>query len=121
MQHIERVAVGIFKTWWDEKPNEITDLDFNPLLNEFDLRNRPYSLLHWQGVPFGYRQWGAYDCLEDNYISLGTEPIEIFKPSTLLQIPDQFIKLGNRPSAVICYQGAISGHNGFNKILATIR
>lgn len=120
MQIIEKLGSAQFKCWWEEVPSEVMNLDFNSLLSEFNLRGKAYSLLHWQGVPFGFRQWGVYCCLSDEYRSIGTDQVLIQKPSRLLQIPDQFLKQGAKPSAVICYEGAISQHHELNKILATV-
>lgn len=116
MQIIKKLGKAQFKCWWEEAPTEIMELDFNPLLSEFNLRGKAYFLLHWQGVPFGFRQWGIYDCLKDAYFSIGTNATEISVPCKLLQIPDQFTN-GKRPSAVICYQGSFCSATSNTKLV----
>lgn len=111
-QIIEKLERGKFYLRWESSPGILypdseIKLDFNPLLNEFQLFNHPYVLEHWQAKPLSYRRWGLYCCVTDAYHSVDFDKYMVsnFVKSRALQIPDN--KYPNiRPTAVKAYYGA---------------
>lgn len=106
-QIIEKVGNGQFKIYWEEKPTEIIELDFNPLIDNFNLRNKEYLLLHWQAIPMNLRRFGVYDCFLDKYKGVDYDKISFINTQcSLAQIPDSHYK--KRPTAVIVYKGRLT-------------
>jgi hypothetical protein len=63
---IEKGRLRIFRP--DCKLDSVIILDFNPIIKEHNLSGH-FCLLHYQGIPFGLREWGIYDGFSDNYYS----------------------------------------------------
>lgn len=69
MKTIQKTGVAKFRVTTPGVTGNDLDLDFNPLIKEFNLSGN-YSLLHWQARPKGYRQWGIYSSKDDSYRSV---------------------------------------------------
>lgn len=69
MKNIQKTGVAKFRVTTPGVTGNDLDLDFNPLIKEFNLSGN-YSLLHWQARPKGYRQWGIYSSKDDSYRSI---------------------------------------------------
>jgi hypothetical protein len=69
MKELRKIATAKFKVSNPDLPNSELLLDFNPIVNHFNLNlsGRDYQLIHWQGRPKGDRQWGIYDSKTDSY------------------------------------------------------
>lgn len=84
------------------------EMNFSPFEPIFDL-TPPYSLIHWQAAPKGFRIWGVYrkhNPHQDDYISFFWEQMpELNFPHKFLQIDEDISP--TRPTAVVCYPGTI--------------
>jgi hypothetical protein len=91
--------------WTDDSdrviPNSIIQMDFNPLINAFNLKGA-FCLIHWQGKPFGLRRWGVFCNQSKHYYTVDYNQIQ-FAPQhqlELLQIDEnKFPDI--RPTAVL--------------------
>ncbi|MBP0016252.1 MAG: hypothetical protein J7647_01690 [Cyanobacteria bacterium SBLK] len=105
MQRVQKLDEGKFKIWWDEKPRESLTLDFNPIIEYFNLTGE-FCLLHWQARPRGLRRWGIYDSASDNYYPFDSAR---FSRSSLigqtLQINENQHK--TVPTAVLLFEGKL--------------
>lgn len=103
-QIVEKIETGRFNVFWTEKPTEIIKLDFNPLVDYFNYRQKPIILVHWQAIPLELRRYGAYNCRTDEYICFDWDKATILNTKCrLLQIPDAVFKI--RPTAVLAFEG----------------
>lgn len=104
-QKIIKVGDGKFRVNWDDVKyqKDVINLDFNPLINIFNLKQYPsYLLLHWQSRPKGLRRWGIYDGQFDQYYGCDFDKMLFQEDSVnlqLLQIDET--KLLLPPSAVV--------------------
>jgi len=105
--HIEKGSKGKFSITWDDFPDEELNLDFNPLLKEFDLVG---IILHWQSRPKSTKNkqgrcWGLYDIEADSYFAGTADNIPPFKVRRcrVLDIPEY--KSSSVPTAVIYFPG----------------
>lgn len=111
---IQKLSKAKFKLSTDNVPNSVIELDFNPLIDKFASNDR-FLIVHWQGMPKGYRQWGVYSSLTDNYHSVtaidlqrvSVEAVQLddktatTKPSAVLLIKDAKLLLVD-DTAIIC-------------------
>lgn len=106
---IEAAKFRIFRP--DCKKDSVINLDFNPLIQEHSLKELAtnFVLVHFQGIPFGLREWGAYDSRSDNYFSYRSNLFTCSDPDALARHRpidiDETIHL-IRPSAVFLYYGS---------------
>jgi hypothetical protein len=75
-------------------------MDFNPIIDWFGLRNK-FCLLHWQAKPFGERRWGIYDAGYDRYTSLKYCDVEFKVIPQLLAVNELIVK--TIPTAVLYF------------------
>lgn len=106
--HVEKESKGRFNLLWEDFPDEELSLDFNPLLQEFDIAAG--VILHWQARPKSTkfkkgRCWGIYDVSADIYLAGIASDIPTFKTGRVqvLDIPEY--KLSSVPTAVIYFPG----------------
>ena len=97
MKTIQKIGKAKFKVSTDNIPNSELELNFNPIIDEFNL-TVDYLLIHWQARPKGYRQWGVYASLTDSYHSVAGINSERWSGQTL-QLDDATAK--TVPSAVL--------------------
>ncbi|NEO86195.1 MAG: hypothetical protein F6J87_18350 [Spirulina sp. SIO3F2] len=102
MQQVSTITLGQFYVWWDEHPEQRLWLNFQPLIEHFDLSGQ-FCLGHWQAKPFGLRRWGIYE-----------HPANIYTPMdydqflgglywmTFIQVPETQYR--SSPSAVILFK-----------------
>ena len=102
MKTIQKLAKAKFKVSTDNVPNSELELDFNPVIEEFDLSG-DFLLIHWQARPKGYRRWGIYVSGTDRYYSLKAIDLERWTGKTL-QLDDMTAK--TVPSAVLLVKNA---------------
>lgn len=95
-----------FDIYWQGVQGSKIHLDFNPLLESYQLEGE-YCLLHWQARPRGLRRWGIYDSATGTYTALDA-PQLLDSPIRLLQVPEPLQPGGSVPTAVCCIQGALS-------------
>lgn len=107
-QLVEKIEKGKFKIEWESVPDSTILLDFNPLMNVFNLHNRPLVLEHWQAKPEELRRWGLYCVLSDNYFPADFDKIYFGNNLKIgnLQISDRGYP-GVRPTAVKVYEKAV--------------
>lgn len=84
-------------------PNSDIQLDFNPLINQFELTG-DYYLIHWQARPKGYREWGIYRAVDDSYHSLPKIPV-VYGGWSSLELDDA--TAATLPSAVVLFRGSL--------------
>ena len=102
MKTIQKLSKAKFKISTDNVPNSDLSLNFNPLIDEFKLQG-DYLLIHWQGMPKGYRQWGIYNSQTDSYHSV--KNIDFDRPQTkAIQLDDKTAT--TKPSAVLLVTSA---------------
>ena len=107
---IQKTGFAKFKISTKNVPNSTLDLDFNPVIEQFNLKG-DYYLIHWQARPKGHRQWGIYNSRDDSYTStLDTKHLNYggWQP---LQLDDK--TANSIPSAVVFFQGQIRLWNYF--------
>lgn len=108
MKHIiEKIERGKFKIEWENIPDSLIMLDFNPLIKAYKLEHRLGVIEHWQAKPVNLRRWGLYDISSDNYYSVDAHKI-LFNQNlkiASLQIPE-FDYPNIRPTAVKYYENA---------------
>ena len=103
IQVIEKIGAGKFRSYWGKVPDSEIIMDFNPIINEFNLRGN-FCLLHWQAKPFGLRRWGVYCRNTDTYNSIDySDFMKSAILGSLLQIDET--KHQTKPTAVICCEG----------------
>lgn len=99
MKTITKISPAKFRLVTPNVPNSELELDFNPIINEFNLLGS-FALLHWQAKPKGKRTWGVYSSETDNYYSCSHVNMNFGKVSTL-QIDED--KHKTVPTAVLHY------------------
>ncbi len=97
MKNITKISRAKFKISTPDVPGSELELDFNPIIDEFNLTGN-FILIHWQAKPKGFRQWGLYSSKEDNYQSVGRFTQNIGRLKSL-QLNDQSVR--TIPSAVL--------------------
>ncbi len=102
MKTIQKLSKAKFKINTDNIPNSELELDFNPIIDEFDLKGN-FLLIHWQAKPKGYRKWGIYSSKGDRYYSLTSIEMERWTGKTL-QLDD--LTASTVPSAVLLVKNA---------------
>lgn len=105
---IEKLGVGKFRVTTPEQPNQTLELNFNPIIKQFELDQgkQNYKLIHWQGRPKGDRQWGIYDAEADSYMcGVFNGHSAMYGGSKLLMLPDDTTK--TIPSAVVHFVGSL--------------
>ena len=102
MKTIQKLAKAKFKVSTDHIPNSELELDFNPIIEEFNLSG-DFLLIHWQAKPKGYRKWGIYASKSDRYYSLKAIDMERWTGKTL-QLDD--LTASALPSAVLLVKNA---------------
>ena len=101
---ISKTGKAQFKVSTEGVAESTLQLDFNPVIDEFQLTGDFY-LVHWQARPKGHRQWGIYNSRDDSYTStLNTKHLNYggWQP---LQLDDK--TANSIPSAVVFFRGAI--------------
>lgn len=96
---IKKIGKGAFSVTVPNVKGGLLILDFNPLIKYFNLSGN-FDLIHWQARPRKYREWGIYNSLSDEYLSLAK--IDLDGKFTTLQIPDE--KAVTLPTAVLYIQ-----------------
>ena len=102
MKTIQKLSKAKFKVSTDNIPNSDLELDFNPLIEEFNLKG-DFLLVHWPARPKGYRRWGIYASKSDLYYSLTSIDMERWTGKTL-QLDD--FTASTVPSAVLLVENA---------------
>ena len=97
MKIINKLGFAKFKISTSGIPNSFIELDFNPLIETFNLTGN-YILIHWQAMPKGHREWGIYSSKDDSYRSVA-EFCANFGKVKSLQLEDATAK--TVPSAVL--------------------
>lgn len=96
---------GIFKAQvkFTESPETILDLDFEPIIREFDLHKlSKFVLCHWQSKPKGIRGYGFYDWYSKKYHCIDWDKILIPKTGIkCLQIDESIYK--SAPTAALLF------------------
>lgn len=101
-QKILKLSKARFNVLWDNLPEQLIMLDFNPLINHFNLQKyKNYILLHWQSRPRGLRRWGCYCGHSDQYYGCDYDKIVFDKNNTIELLQLDELKLINPPSAVV--------------------
>ncbi|NJO99182.1 MAG: hypothetical protein HC775_16760 [Hyellaceae cyanobacterium CSU_1_1] len=103
MKIINKQDRGKFAIATESVPESEINLDFNPLINQFELTG-DYYLIHWQARAKGYRQWGIYRTCDDSYHSRLKIPMAYGGWSTL-QLEDATAT--TLPSAVLFFKGSL--------------
>ena len=99
MKTITQTGEAKFEITTANVPNSEINLDFNPLIQLFNLTGS-FLLVHWQSKPKGCREWGIYSSDTDNYHSCSKIDFN-FARITTLQLDD---KTSNTvPSSVLYY------------------
>ena len=68
MKLIQKLGKGKFKVSTPGVVGQDLELDFNPVLQQFNLEGN-FCLIHWQARPKGHREWGIYSSVDDSYQS----------------------------------------------------
>jgi len=108
IQPNSRVATmtGLYsaRVTFPEHPEEILDLDFEPIIKTFNLQKlNKFVLCHWQSRPRGTRGYGFYDFATRNYHCIDWDRVRcIALQPKFLQI-DETANL-SAPTAVICFE-----------------
>ena len=97
MKLIQKMGVAKFRVSTPEVAGEKLDLDFSPLISQFNLKGN-FTLIHWQAKPKGYREWGIYTSRDDSYRSVGRLKLNSATVSSL-QLNDK--NATSIPSAVL--------------------
>lgn len=103
-QKISKTATGRFDVTYEHLPDFKLALNFNPIIQRFNLQGR-FCLLHWQAKPFGLRRWGIYDSGKDFYVACEWGQIEILKSPRCLQI-DETVS-STVPTAVLFFEAGV--------------
>jgi hypothetical protein len=107
MKNIQKLSKAKFKISTPNVDNSELQLDFNPIIDQFELdQGKPYKLIHWQGRPKGSREWGIYDPVSDTY-RCGVYPNHnmAYGGVKLLMLDD--ITATTLPSAVLYFVGSL--------------
>lgn len=107
MHIIEKIEKGKFKIQWENNPDSLIMLDFNPLLIAYKLQHQVGVIEHWQAKPVGLRRWGLYCLMSDQYYSVDADKILFsgIQKISSLQIPEKDYP-NIRPTAVKYYDRA---------------
>ena len=109
-QIIRKTGFRTYQLFWEEKPDEILNLDFNPLVNQFRLNDDKCVLVHWQAKPKGLRRYGVYDVLKDQYYGVDYDKLSLAYTKCIpIQIDETAFK--TIPTAVLLYK-EVSAHVG---------
>jgi len=103
-QKIKKVSRGRFDVTYEHLPDFNLALDFNPIIQRFNLQGS-FCLLHWQAKPFGLRRWGVYDGGKDSYVACEWNQIEVLKSPRCLQI-DETVS-STVPTAVLFFEAGV--------------
>ncbi len=101
MKSVQHISKAKFKISTVDVPESEILLDFNPVIEQFQLRGKFY-LIHWQARPKGHREYGVYNFEADSYISGDNFPVS-YGSHQLLMLDD--LTAATVPSAVICFRG----------------
>lgn len=115
LEPVTVTSLGKVKLTYPTMPDFLLEMDFNPLIDRFRLRN-DFCILHWQAKPKGERRWGVYDRRADNYTSLKYDQLQITVVPTALQVDENIIK--TVPTAVMLFPNSTLVHNGYYSISA---
>ena len=102
-QKVSKTATGQFEVTYEHLPEFKLALDFNPIIERFNLEGN-FCLLHWQAKPFGLRRWGIYDSKTDSYVACEWNQIEVLKNPRCLQVDEALVT--TVPTAVLCFESA---------------
>ena len=108
MKKIQKIEKGKFKISTSGVPNSEITLDFNPIIQQFNLDQgrQDYKLIHWQGRPKGVREWGIFDPQTDSYCcGVYKNHMMIWGGMKLLMLNDQTAT--TLPSAVVYVVGKL--------------
>jgi len=103
-QKIEKVSRGRFDVTYEHLPDFKLALDFNPIIQRFNLQGS-FCLLHWQAKPFGLRRWGVYDGGKDSYVACEWSQVEVLKNPRCLQLDETIVS--TVPTAVLHFEASI--------------
>ena len=102
-QKVKRTSTGQFEVTYEHLPEFKLALNFNPIIERFNLEG-DFCLLHWQAKPFGLRRWGIYDRAKDSYVACEWNQIEVLKNPRCLQVDEALVT--TVPTAVLCFESA---------------
>lgn len=97
MKVIQKTGAAKFRVSTPGVSSSDLDLDFNPLIKEFNLVGS-FTLIHWQAKPKGYREWGIYSSRDDSYQSVAELKVNVATCRSL-QLDD--LTATSIPSAVL--------------------
>lgn len=103
-QKVEKTSTGQFEVTYEHLPEFKLALNFNPIIERFNLRGN-FCLLHWQAKPFGLRRWGIYDGASDSYLACEWNQIEALKSPRCLQIDET--TASTVPTAVLFFEASV--------------
>lgn len=101
MKTVKKISKAKFKVTTEDVANSELLLDFNPLIDQFDLKGDFY-IIHWQARPKGHREWGIYSIKDDTYTSSVEFP-SAFGKMELKMLDDA--TANSIPSAVVLFTG----------------
>lgn len=102
-QRVKKTSTGQFEITYEHLPDFKLALNFNPIIERFNLVGN-FCLLHWQAKPFGLRRWGLYDGAKDSYVACEWKQIELLSNPRCLQL-DETISSAV-PTAVLYFESA---------------
>lgn len=87
MKLIQPIGLAKFKVITPEVSGSELDLDFNPIIKEFNLKGLFCALIYSSARPKGHRQWGIYTSIDDTYRTMARLKIN-FAEVQSLQLDD---------------------------------
>jgi len=113
LEPVTVTSLGKVKLTYQTMPDFLLEMDFNPLIDRFRLRNQ-FCILHWQAKPKGERRWGVYDGGMDDYTSLKYDELQLQVVPQLLQVDENVIK--TVPTAVLMFPNSKLIKTGYYSI-----
>lgn len=104
MQHITKISDTSFSMVWDEVPNEKLTINFKNVIEQHNLKGK-YCLLHWQAKPKGYRKWGIYSSLLQEYYSIKANEVRFNTVGRLIEVDEN--NYSEVPTAVVLFSNSV--------------
>jgi hypothetical protein len=104
--NIVKTGPGKFTLTWLDTLESPLALDFNPLLTNLEIGKSRVCLVHWQARPKGLRQFGIFDCYQDQYFSGTSDRFLFLRLALELREIDE-TKVSTIPTAVILLHGTV--------------
>lgn len=112
---ITKLESGKFKINYQELPDFELVMDFNPLIQRFNLQP-PYCLVHWQAKPKEQRRWGVFDGQLDQYFSVNWNKLQFeLNKSRPIEIDENSAK--TVPTAVLLFDNCHAQDQGFIRVV----